>query len=432
MAQSDLLARAQHVLAGGPATLSKHWQRFPQGIAPSFLAQGDGVTVWDVEGRAYLDCIGALGAILLGHCHPAVMTAVRQQVGLLVSSSLSTYLEVDVAERLIDVIPGAEQVRFASNGKDVTEAAVKLARCVTGKQHVIYIGYHGGFSDYLITTDKCGGILPQIQPYNHQITWRDEDTLGDLLDTCHKDLAAIIVEVPPEPSSMHAFHTTDMLQKYKDYAHAFDALFILDEIVTWGRYGMGGAQSYYGIQADLVCLSKALGNGLPIAALAGPHDVMQAFDGGNVFLSTTFGGNPLSLAACKAVLQTLPSEYDTLETHGGDFLTRLVDAFSLWHMPATIRGMHGRIVIDWQACNGVSVAQLKTLWMQEMLRRGVLVSVAFLPMTCWRHETVETLLRAVEATCAVIADVLSGKKEIHEALECSVIEESFQRERTPA
>ena len=428
-----LWTRAQRVLAGGPSTLSKHPARFPHGIAPLFLADGDRAMVWDVDGGAYLDCIGALGPVILGHSHPQVMAAVRAQVGRLASSSLSTRLEVDVAEQLVDSIPGAECVRFASNGYDVTNAAIKVARYVTGKQHVIFCGYHGQSDSYLSTTEKAGGILPQIQSYNHQVPWGDFVAMGHTLIKASSprhgtdDVAAVMLEVPPEPYGRPSADTATTLATYQALAHEHGALFILDEIVTWGRYGLGGAQQYYGVRADMVCLSKALGNGVPISAITGPRELMRVFEKGQVFLSTTFGASPLGLAACKAVLTVLPHEYRGLVEHGGAFVQRLSEYGSKSAMPATLRGMHGRMVVDWSDCEAASAAQLKTLWMQEMLSRGVLVSVVFLPMTCWRQETVDRLMQAVEETCMVIADVVRGKVAIGEALRCAVVGEVFER-----
>ncbi|MEK7499787.1 MAG: aminotransferase class III-fold pyridoxal phosphate-dependent enzyme, partial [Patescibacteria group bacterium] len=136
--------RASKVLAGGPSTLSKHWSRFPFGISPISLSQGDGANVWCEDGGKFIDCIAGLGPLLLGHSHPRVLESVRNHLGRLQLSSVSTRLEVEVAEQLVGIIPGAEQCRFASNGADVTNAVIKLARYVTGKKHVLFIGYHGG------------------------------------------------------------------------------------------------------------------------------------------------------------------------------------------------------------------------------------------------------------------------------------------------
>lgn len=429
---ATLFERAQRVLAGGPGTLSKHWSRFPHGIAPRFLIQGDGAWVWDEDGVCYVDCIGGLGPVLLGHCHPTVTSAIRKQAGMLVNSSLSTRLEVEVAEQLADLIPGAECVRFASNGHDVTNAAIKIARYFTGKQHVIFCGYHGQFDSYLSTTDQSGGILPQISLYNHQVPWRDMSALRNALMTSyksngHSDLAAIMLEVPPELHGCTVEETRQVLKDYQKTARQHDALFILDEVVTWGRYGSSGAQDYYGIQADLVCLSKALGNGYPISAILGPRRLMRCFDYGKVFLSTTFGASPLGLSACQAVLDALPHEYAALMAYGEQCRQQLYETFIAYDMPATIRGMHGRFVVDWHDRESLTATQFKTLWMQEMIRGGVLVSVVFLPMTCWDHTIVNTIINTAQHACAVIADVIHGKRAIEDALLCRVIKEGFER-----
>ena len=152
--------RAAHVLAGGPGTFSKHASRYPQGFAPEAITHGCGAYIVGTNGRRYLDTIAALGPILMGYQHPAVYQAIMEQLACGTSFSMLHPLEVIVAELLCDVLPCAEMVRFARNGTDVTNMAIRLARAVTGKRHAIFVGYHGGGSDsYGITTDKIAGIL---------------------------------------------------------------------------------------------------------------------------------------------------------------------------------------------------------------------------------------------------------------------------------
>jgi glutamate-1-semialdehyde 2,1-aminomutase len=185
---------------------------------------------------------------------------------------------------------------------------------------------------------------------------------------------------------------------------------------------MGGAQALYGIQADLTCFSKGMGNGYPISAITGPRDLMRAFEGGQCFLSTTFGANPLSLAACKAVLEALPHEHAALVEHGTTLCDSLVTVMKNTAMPVTVRGNFGRIALDWHGTDGATAAELKTLWMQEMISRGILVSVVFLPMTVYSSSIVGQITDAVAETCAVIAEVVTGKKAIGGVLRCPVIQ----------
>lgn len=429
--QSNALwQRAEKVLAGGPGTLSKMPSRYPEGIAPKFLLSGDGAYVTDADGHRYVDCVAALGPILLGHHHNYVTNRVFTQIDIdgLVSSTLSTALEVEVAEQLVEMIPGAECCRFAMNGKDVTEAAVKVARYVTEKRDAIYVGYHGGFGDYLMTTDKRGGVLECLAPYNHQVQWGNTPQLIEALSNAD-DLAVIIAEVPPRPYGEDPSIVTAELEHLARQAHAHGALFVLDEIVTGLRYGLGGAQAYYGVKADMVTMSKALGNGYPIAAVLGPQELLKAFDGGQVFLSTTFGANPIGLAACKATLETLreTDALKTLEHYGAALLDRIAELFTLTNMPCGIRGNYARFVFDWHDYNEIDAATLRTLWLQELCRGGVLANIPWFPMCSYDDAVMLQILNAVRDAVYVISDVVSGRVAIQDALQCPIITDVFQQ-----
>ena len=423
-----LLERSQRILAGGPATLSKLASRYPWPIAPAFLSHGDGAMVTCPDGLSYVDTVAALGPVILGHQDPSVTLAVMEQSEKLMSSTLSTALECEVAEMLCAMVPNAEMVRFASNGKDVTEAAIKVARYTTGRRHVIYCGYSGGFSDYLITTDKCGGILANITMYNHQVPWRDFEALDRVRMMAEDDLAAIILEVPPEYLDVTKEDTTRTIRRYADAAHAHGGVFILDEIVTGFRQSLGGAQEYYGVDADILTFSKAMGNGCPIAAIAGHRDLMQAFEGGKIFLSTTFGGSPIGLAAAKATIQELKSLRGQcrLREHGNILCERLSDNLQKWGMPAKLRGNFCRMVIDWYGVDGIATtAQIRTLWLQETVKHGVLFGVPIFPMCSWDTDIVDKIMSASNYAFETLSHVLSGSKSIQDILECKVIEDVF-------
>lgn len=431
-----LWQRSEKVLAGGPGTLSKHPSRYPEGIAPKFLSHGHGAYVWDVDGFKYIDTVAALGPILLGHDALRVTEAVRRQVGMLSSSTLSTALEVEVAEMLVDMVPGAERCRFATNGADVTNAAIKIARHMTGRRNVLFCGYHGGHDSYLSTTDKNGGILSHVSMFNCQVPWGNMMSWNNVLAQIDdypktqpwRALAAIIVEVPPRPYNEDRTAVTAMLQWYKEQAHRRGALFIMDEIVTGLRYGIGGAQAYYGVQADIICMSKALGNGYPIAAILGSHELLKAFDGGEVFLSTTFGANCIGLAACKATLETLreTDALKTLEHYGSALVEKIAELFSLATMPCTIRGNYARFVFDWEDCNGIDAAILRTLWLQELCRAGVLANIPWFPMCSYDENVVNEILHAVENAVRIIGKVIKGDISINDVLECEIITDVFQ------
>ncbi len=410
----SLTHRAARVLAGRPATYSKSPQRYPAGLAPEALVRGAGAYVWSPDGRRWLDTVAALGPILLGYGHPAVDDAILEQLAHGTSFSLMHPIEVEVAELLCDLVPGAECCRFARNGKDVTEAAVRLARFVTGRRHVVFCGYAGGFSDYLITTDHPGGILAHLCQFNHQVAWNDIAALRDLVEVYRNDVAAILFEVPPEPPERTPEDTATTLRWYVDTAHQARALAVCDEIVTGLRYGLGGAQALYGVQADLA-----------LAALTGPRDLLQHCASGDVFVSTTFGGETTALAAARAVLVTLrdTDALATLRMHGTRLLEGLRGLFHEYALPAAVWGNYARIAVRWaDAEDGHgTAAALRTLWLAEMARRGILLNTGvILPMTCYTTIETQALLTAAEAVCALMRQALDGCG-VAAALPCAVL-----------
>ncbi len=419
---NTLLPRAQRALAGGPATFSKHWTRYPQGIAPPALISGDGCYVVGTDGKRYIDTVAALGPILLGYNHPAVTQAVMEQVRSGTSFSMLHPLEVEVAELLSTLLPCAEMVRFMRNGTDATNAAVRLARAVTGHKHVIFAGYHGGGMDsYGITTDRAAGILPQLFPYNHQTPWNDLFTPPR---HAFDDLAAIMIEIPPYPWMASEKAVCETLRIYQETAHLHGALCILDEIVTFPRYHVRGAQTVYGITPDLCCLSKGIANGFPLAALVGQRRYMERFNDGDVFVSYTFAGETTALAACKATLEFLreTDALTNLHRHGqtvGDDLCALLQRYAL---PASLYGHPSRLQLRWHDTPKASASLLRTLWLAEHARRGILHGIGvMLPMTCYTSSIVYALLAAAEETCIIMRQALDAE-DFMSYIPCEVIE----------
>ncbi|HXH10768.1 MAG TPA: aminotransferase class III-fold pyridoxal phosphate-dependent enzyme [Alphaproteobacteria bacterium] len=429
-----LWARAERVLAGGFQTLSKNPNRFPLGAAPKFLSYGQGCHVWDEDGHRYIDLVAGLGPILLGHRDPVVESAVRAQLEKGVSFSLGTRLEVEVAELLCVIIPSAEMVRFAKNGADVTNAAIKLARYATGRPHVIYCGYHGGHDSYLSTTDNSGGILHDIKPYNHQIMWGD---LSGLRATMHRvnvpdggvrgGLAAIIAEVPP-PIYGEEDTNREFMLALRHAAHSVGAIFILDEVVTGFRRSVGGAQSYYGVFPDLSCFSKAMGNGHAVSAIVGDRHLMKHFENGKVFLSTTFGGETIGLAAAKATIQVLRGSgpLEAIHYFGemlGDGLLSLLNSHR--DVPAALLGDSCRMLVKFSDIPGLATAdELKTLWLQEMIERGILAGGPIFPMACYTKDVVDQVLEAASQTLDVMSRVIQCR-DVRGAIRSEVARDVF-------
>lgn len=422
-----LRSRAEAVLAGGTGTFSKMWTRYPHGIGPFALTAGKGCYVTGDDGTTYLDTMAALGPIVLGYGYPEVTRAVMQQVEHGTSFSMVHPLEIEVAELLCTLLPCADMVRFCRNGTDATGMAVRLMRAVTGHRHMIFIGYHGGGMDsYGITTTKHAGILPQLGLYNHQIAWDDFCALGKALYQAQDDLAGIMVEVPAcvwaEPGTV----TTEILAGYRDYAHTHGGLFTLDEVVTFPRFHLSGAQYVYNVLPDLCCLSKGMANGFPLAALAGQRAVMERLNTGDIFGSYTFAGETTALAACKATLEVFQTTdaLGILHRRGQEYGDHLVALFQHCKLPATVWGHAPRLAVRWDDLEGSATkAELRTFWMAEHAKRGVLLGIGVIfPMVCWTKHDVEFLQEVAEDVCTVMRRQIDAH-DLRSHITCPVIDD---------
>ncbi len=248
--------KADAVIPGGAQTFSKSPISFVQGIAPNFLTKGQGAFVWDIDGNRYIDYIMGLGPVILGHADPAVNEAVIEQIRDGVSFSLPHPLEVEVAQALCEIIPCAEMVRFGKNGSDATAAAVRAARAYTHRDMVARCGYHGWQDWYIGSTDRHLGVPEAVRWLTLRFPYNDLEALH-LLFKQHRDEIDCVVMEPvtfdaPQPGYLEGVQT--LCRKH-------GALLVFDEVITGFRFGIGGAQSHFGVTPDLACFGKAMARG---------------------------------------------------------------------------------------------------------------------------------------------------------------------------
>ena len=292
----ELLERAGRSIPLATQTLSKAASQWLQGVAPSFLVRGRGAHVWDVDGNEWVDYPMALGPVLLGYAHDAVDEAIRRQLADGITFTLCHPLEVEVAERIIDMCPGVEAVRFGKTGSDALSAAVRVARAATGRDHVLVAGYHGWHDWYIGTTTRDLGVPKAVSALTTVVPFGDLAALDEALRAT--PVAAVVLEpagagTPPE----------GYLAGVVAACAQHGAISVFDEVITGFRLAPGGARQRYGVEPDLSCYGKALGNGMPISAVGGSWAVMRQME--EVFFSGTHGGEALSLAAARAVLDTI-------------------------------------------------------------------------------------------------------------------------------
>lgn len=369
-AQSEaLLARALQSIPLGSQTFSKSKTQYPLGVSPYFIARGEGARVWDVDGNEYLDFINSLCAVTLGYNDPDVTAAVRRQLDDGVIFSLPHVLEMQVAEKIIEMVPCAEKVRFGKNGSDATAGAIRVARAFTGREHVAVCGYHGWQDWYIGSTARHAGVPEATRALTHTFAYNDLASLEKVFAEYPGQISAVIMEpmnvFPPE---------NNFLARVKALAHAHGALLIFDETITGFRYANGGAQALLGVIPDLATFGKGLANGYPLSAVAGRADVMQWME--EVFFSFTFGGETLSLAAALATLEKLQREpvLDTIRQRGEQLMSGL-QALLVKHHADALFSVAGDPTWSFLLPKEVapySIWELKTLFLQEMFARGVL------------------------------------------------------------
>ena len=266
------------------------------------IAHAASCWVWDTEGRKYLDCVAGLGPVILGHDYPEVTAAVGGQLLAGVCYPGPSEEEAAVAETLARLIPCAEQVRFLKNGADATAAAVRLARAVTGRTHILRCGYHG-WQDWCLDAPAVG-VPERVRGLCHAFPYNNLSALE--ADILRWYPAAVILE--PIVSQAPEMPIAGYLEQVWHLCDFYETLLLFDEVVTGFRLHLGGAQAYFGVTPDLAAFSKAMGNGFPIAALVGKERYMRRL-GEDVFVSTTFGGDLVGLAAARATIEVLERKH---------------------------------------------------------------------------------------------------------------------------
>lgn len=320
------IARAERVIPGGVSSNVRL-------TAPRrFFTRGSGARLWDVEGREYVDYLLGQGPAFLGHAHPAVTKAVADATASGMVYGAQHPLEVLAAERFLQAVTWADQVRFGVSGTESDQAALRLARAATGRRRVLRFAgtYHGWLDNVLI--DYRNGTAPAS-------AGQPEDALGDWIVIPYNDPAALraafaehadqIAAVIAEPVMCNngvIAPIDGFLQLLRDACTSAGTVLIFDEVITGFRLALGGAAEYYGVTPDLAVYGKALAGGWPVSALAGRRELMSRFATGGVNHSGTFNASVMAAAAVVATLDVLVTHppYARIRAHGSALMTNLI------------------------------------------------------------------------------------------------------------
>ncbi len=295
------------------------------GCDPVFIEKGEECYIYDADGNSYVDYVCSWGPMILGHCHPHVTGAVSEALSLGTSFGAPTWREVELARKIVDLVPSIEKVRLVNSGTEATMSAIRLARGFTGRKKILKFDgcYHGHADSFLVKAGSgvatlgipgSPGVPEEIVANTISVPFNDRDVLQAALEQDGHQLAAVIME--PVPANMGVVLPEDgFLEFVREKTIEHGILLIFDEVITGFRLAPGGAQEFFGIMPDLTCLGKIIGGGLPVGAYGGRKDIMENIaPSGPVYQAGTLSGNPLATAAGIATLEVLerPGFYENL------------------------------------------------------------------------------------------------------------------------
>lgn len=374
----ELQPKAHKLIPGGAHTYAKGDDQFPE-RAPGFIVRGKGCHSWDLDGNEFIEYGMGLRAVTLGHAYEPVVEAAYRQMKLGVNFSRPSTLEVDLAESFLQLIDGADMVKFAKNGSDVTTAAVKLARAYTGRDLVAICGDQPFFStdDWFIGSTEMNAGIPQvIQDLTLKFRYNDIENLRDLVNNHPGQIACVLMEAetttPPDAGYLTAV---------KELCETNGIVLVFDEMITGFRWNLGGAQKFHGVVPHLSTFGKAMGNGFAIAALTGKRELMRLggidHDQPRVFLlSTTHGAENHALAAALETIN-IYREHDVVGAlwKQGRRLEELVNRSIAENRLTGFFELLGRpcnLVFATYNENRETSQAFRTLFMEELIARGII------------------------------------------------------------
>ena len=373
-----LQAKSHSLIPGGAHTYAKGDDQYPE-TAPAFIVRGEGCHVWDADGNKFIEYGMGLRAVSLGHAFAPVVEAAQQQMLMGSNFTRPARIEVEYAEELLQVLTNADMVKFAKNGSDVTTAAVKLARAYTGRDMVAICADQPFFScdDWFIGTTELNAGVPQaFRELTASFHYNDLDSVKELFEKHSGRIACLILEpaTAEEPRDDFLLHLKLLCEKH-------GSLLILDEMITGFRWHISGAQASYGVVPDLSTFGKAMGNGFAIAALAGKREIMKL--GGldhaseRVFLlSTTHGAETHALAAARETLNVYRrcNVVEHLYRQGERLRAGINDCIARHGIAGQfeVLGRAPNLIYATKDVNGKSSQGFRTLFLQEMIRGGII------------------------------------------------------------
>ena len=430
---AESLERARKVIPGGiSSNVRANWEPFPL-----FYERGQESHVWDVDGNEYIDYVLGRGPLFLGHSPTPVLEAVKAQLDRGLMYAGQSELEILAAEKIVELVPCAEQVRFGSSGSESVHAALRLARAVTGRKKFLRFEghYHGWFDNvawnFAPPLETAGprerpnvmpstiGLLPEEAAGLAVLPWNDLALVEQLFNEQSDQIAAVITEpimcnwgaIQPQPG---------FLKGLRELCDKHEVILIFDEVITGFRVALGGAQAYYSVTPDLATFAKAMAGGIVVSALAGKEKYLRLYGELKAVHAGTYNANPPAMAGTLAALTLLSEDGGALlnKAHktGRALMAGIAEIAAKSSLPVTIRGVpptfhvsflpeSAEEVVDYRTAQQTDAAMTRQFWV-ELQSRGVRVT----PEGLWFVSTAHTD-KDVEQTLNAVKDALSALSE---------------------
>ena len=414
-----LKKRGQKLLPSLSQTFSKSPSSFVEGVFPVYAKKAKGQYLYDVDGNRYIDYLMGLGPIVLGYNYPSVKSAIKKQLDDGSIFSLPHSLEVEVAESLKSCIPCAEMTRFTKTGSDAVTGAVRAARAITKKDMILYCGSGGVWDDWFsIATSRNFGIPAFNKKLIKFFQYNNLKSLEDLFEKYNGKIAAVIMEptVFEKPEK-------NFLKNVKKITHENNSLLIFDEILTGFRLAIGGGQEFFNVVPDMATFAKGIANGMPLGAIVGKKESMKIFD--KVFVSTTYGGEALSLAACNATIATFKEkkviehmwEMSSLLKVGFNKIAKEID------LDAQCIGYYPRLKLVFKDKTGQDSLLYKSLFVQTLVENHIFMNPNTILLS-YSHtkENISYTLKIMEKSLSILKNAIE-KNNINSKLKGNVAQQ---------
>ncbi len=403
----NYLEKSKKLIPSLTQTFSRAAYTFVEGVFPVYAKNANGSHFTDVDENDYIDYLCGLGPIILGHCYPRVNDAIKEQLKSGILFSLPHKLEIDVSELVSNMVPSAEMVKFSKTGSGSATGAVRGARAITKKDKIAYCGSGGVWHDWYATIISRNQGVPEfnsnlILPFDYN----DIDGLEYIFESNKDEIACVFME-----ATIFDKPQGDFLKKVKKLTHENDAVLIFDEIVTGFRFANGGAQELFDVEPDITVLGKGIANGMPLSAVVGKSEYMKIFD--DVFFSTTYAGDTLSLAAAKATLMEIKEKpvIKNIWANGLHLMEEFNKITKENSLNIDLSGYPVRMKMNGKDSKGNDSVLIRSLLIQEMVKRGIFMHPG-VEYISYSHskEDIQQTLNAFEDSIPLLRKAISEDK----------------------